>query len=131
MTASPEAIRTAVNEFPNPNTAVSQPVANRVGGTVLGGAKKPAKKSQGAEADPAGQAARRDGQRLRRAGCGDEAEIALQKAGWKHTGVGGTLPQTNLFSTAVYYTAPRARPSAERLRRSLGDTDRRRCCRRR
>ena len=34
----------------------------------------------------------------------------------------GNLPQQNLFSTAVYYTTPRAHASAERLRRSLGDT---------
>jgi hypothetical protein len=51
-----------------------------------------------------------------------EAKVELQKAGWPHTVVGGTLPQTNLFSTHVYYTNARAHASAEKLRRSLGDT---------
>jgi hypothetical protein len=51
-----------------------------------------------------------------------QAKVELQKAGWPHTSVGGTLPQTNLFSTHVYYTNARAHPSAEKLRRSLGDT---------
>ena len=35
----------------------------------------------------------------------------------------GNLPDQSLFSTSVYYTSPRARLSAERLRRSLGDTN--------
>jgi hypothetical protein len=37
--------------------------------------------------------------------------------------VAGNLPDQSLFSTAVYYTSARARLSAERLRRSLGDTN--------
>ena len=38
-------------------------------------------------------------------------------------GSAGNLPETNLFSTHVYYTSARAPLSAEKLRRSLGDTN--------
>ena len=49
-----EEIHTAVQEFLNPNTAVSQAIASRFGGKVVGGAKKPAEEGrQGPEADPA------------------------------------------------------------------------------
>ena len=123
VTASPEAIRTAVAEFQNPNPAISQAVASRFGGTVVGGAKKaPAKKKTGPKAIPAARlkVVTVNGSGVQ--GVATSAMIALQKAGWPHTGVAGTLPKANLFSTAVYYTSARARLSAERLRRSLGDT---------
>jgi LCP family protein required for cell wall assembly len=123
VTVSSQAIQTAVAEFQNPNPAVSQAVASRIGGKVVGGAKKPAKKKRkGPKPIPPA--------RLRVVtvnGSGvqsvaTQAKIELQKAGWPHTSVGGTLPQTNLFSTHVYYTNARAHASAEKLRRSLGDT---------
>jgi LCP family protein required for cell wall assembly len=122
VVASPEAIRAAVNEFQNPNPQIAQTVASRFGGTVVGGAKKPAKKKTGPKAIPPAKlrVVTVNGSGVQ--GVATEAKVALQKAGWPHTGVAGTLPQTNLFSTAVYYTTPRARLSAERLRRSLGDT---------
>ena len=44
VVASPESIHTAVQEFLNPNPALSQAIASRFGGKVVGGAKKPAKK---------------------------------------------------------------------------------------
>jgi LCP family protein required for cell wall assembly len=121
VTASPEAIRTAVTEFQNPNPAISQAVASRFGGSVEGGAKKPAKK-KGPKAIPPAKlkVVTVNGSGVQ--GVATSAMIALQKAGWPHTGVAGTLPKANLFSTAVYYTKSRARLSAERLRRSLGDT---------
>ena len=123
VTVSPDAIQTAVAEFQNPNPAISQAVASRIGGIVVGGAKKPAKKKiRGPKPIPPA--------RLRVVtvnGSGvqsvaTQAKVELQKAGWPHTSVGGTLPQTNLFSTHVYYTSRRAHLSAEKLRRSLGDT---------
>ena len=123
VTVSPHAIQTAVAEFQNPNPAISQAVASRIGGIVVGGAKKPAKKKiRGPKPIPPA--------RLRVVtvnGSGvqsvaTQAKVELQKAGWPHTSVGGTLPQTNLFSTHVYYTSRRAHLSAEKLRRSLGDT---------
>jgi hypothetical protein len=121
--ASPGAISAAVSEFQNPNPAISQAVASRAGGAVVGGAKKPAKKPKGPKPIPPAKlrVVTVNGSGVQ--GVATEAKIALQKAGWTHTGVAGTLPQTNLFSTAVYYTTPRARLSAERLRRSLGDTN--------
>ncbi|MDX6563569.1 MAG: polyisoprenyl-teichoic acid--peptidoglycan teichoic acid transferase, partial [Gaiellales bacterium] len=123
VTASAEAIRTAVSEFQNPNPALSQAVASRFGGTVVGGARKtPAKKKTGPKAIPPARlkVVTVNGSGVQ--GVATSAMIALQKAGWPHTGVAGTLPKANLFSTAVYYTNARARLSAERLRRSLGDT---------
>ena len=123
VTASPEAIRTAVAEFQNPNPAISQAVASRFGGTITGGAKKtPAKKKTGPKAIPPAKlkVVTVNGSGVQ--GVATSAMVALQKAGWPHTGVAGTLPKANLFSTAVYYTNSRARASAERLRRSLGDT---------
>ena len=122
VTASPEAIRKAVTEFQNPNPAISQAVASRFGGTVEGGAKKPAKKKTGPKAIPPAKlkVVTVNGSGVQ--GVATSAMIALQKAGWTHTGVAGTLPKADLFSTAVYYTNSRARVSAERLRRSLGDT---------
>jgi len=111
-----------VSEFQNPNVAVSQAVAKRFGGTVVGGAKKPAKKKNGPKAIPPNKlkVVTVNGSGVQ--GVAASAMVALQKAGWPHTGVGGTLPKANLFSTAVYFTTPKARLSAERLRRSLGDT---------
>jgi hypothetical protein len=111
-----------VNEFQNPNPAVSQEVASRIGGTLLGAAKKPPKKKTGPKAIPPAKlkVVTVNGSGVQGVAAG--AMVALQKAGWPHTGVGGTLPKANLFSTAVYYTTPRAKLSAERLRRSLGDT---------
>jgi len=118
-----QTVQSAVAEFQNPNPAVSQAVASRIGGKVVGGAKKPAKKKiKGPKPIPPA--------RLRVVtvnGSGvqsvaTQAKVELQKAGWPHTSVGGTLPQTNLFSTHVYYTNARAHLSAEKLRRSLGDT---------
>jgi LCP family protein required for cell wall assembly len=122
VTVTPEAIQQAVAEFQNPNPAVSQQVASRVGGKVVGGRKPGKKKAKGPKPIPP--------TRLRVVtvnGSGvqsvaTQAKIELQKAGWPHTSVGGTLPQTNLFSTHVYYTNARAHASAEKLRRSLGDT---------
>jgi LCP family protein required for cell wall assembly len=123
VVASPEAIHTAVQEFLNPNPAVSQAIASRFGGKVVGGAKKPAKKViKGPKPIPPAKlrVVTVNGSGVQ--GVAAHAMVELQKAGWPHTGVGGTLPKANLFSTAVYYTTPRARVSAERLRRSLGDT---------
>jgi LCP family protein required for cell wall assembly len=120
--ATPEAIRAAVDEFQNPNVAVSQEVAKRFGGTIVGGAKKPVKKPAGPKAIPPAKlkVVTVNGSGVQ--GVAASAMVALQKAGWPHTGVGGTLPKANLFSTAVYFTTPKAKLSAERLRRSLGDT---------
>jgi len=120
--ATPEAIAEAVREFQNPNPAVAQAVASRFGGTVLGGAKKPAKKRTGPKAIPPSKlkVVTVNGSGVQ--GVAASSMIALQKAGWPHTVVGGTLPKANLVSTAVYFTTPKARLSAERLRRSLGDT---------
>jgi LCP family protein required for cell wall assembly len=123
VTASPEEIHSAVQQFLNPNIAVAQEIASRFGGTVVGGAKKAAKKTvKGPKAIPAKKlrVVTVNGSGVQ--GVAAHAMVELQKAGWPHTGVAGTLPRTNLFSTAVYYTSPRARVSAERLRRSLGDT---------
>jgi LCP family protein required for cell wall assembly len=123
VTASAQSISTAVSEFEHPNPAISQAVASRAGGTLLG-VKKPAKKKQhGPKPIPPAKlkVVTVNGSGVQ--GVATQAKIALQRAGWPHTDVAGTLPQTNLFSTAVYYTKPRARLSAERLRRSLGDTD--------
>jgi LCP family protein required for cell wall assembly len=122
VTVSASAIQAAVSEFQNPNPAVAQSVASRIGGTVVGGAKPAKKKRHGLKPIPPA--------RLRVVtvnGSGvqsvaTEAKIELQKAGWPHTSVGGTLAQTNLFSTHIYYTNARAHASAEKLRRSLGDT---------
>ncbi|HET6174164.1 MAG TPA: LCP family protein [Gaiellales bacterium] len=123
VTVTQSTIDAAVAEFKNPNPAVAQSVASRIGGTVVGGAKKPAKKKlKGPKPIPPA--------RLRVVtvnGSGvqsvaTQAKIELQQAGWPHTSVGGTLPQTNLFSTHIYYTTTRAHLSAEKLRRSLGDT---------
>ncbi len=122
VTASQQSINAAVSEFENPNPQVSQAVASRAGGSLLGGAKKPAKKRHGPKPIPPAKlkVVTVNGSGVQ--GVATQAKIALQSAGWTHTDVAGTLPQTNLFSTAVYYTKPRARLSAERLRRSLGDT---------
>ena len=122
VTASPQAINAAVAEFQNPNPQIAQAVASRFGGTLLVGAKKPSKKRHGPKPIPPAKlrVVTVNGSGVQ--GVATQAKIALQEAGWPHTGVAGTLPQTNLFSTAVYYTKPRARLSAERLRRSLGDT---------
>jgi LCP family protein required for cell wall assembly len=121
--ASPATIQTAVNEFQNPNPAIGQAVASRFGGKVVGGAKPAAKKTRGPK--PISPAKLRvvtvNGSGVQ--GVATVAKMALQKAGWPHTGVAGNLPDQSLFSTAVYYTSPRARLSAERLRRSLGDTN--------
>ena len=54
-------------------------------------------------------------------GVATEAKVALQKAGWPHTGVAGTF-RRRTCSRPPSTTRPRARLSAERLRRSLGDT---------
>ena len=120
--ATPETIHQAVHEFQNPNPAVAQAVASRFGGTVVGGAKKPAKKTTGPKPIPPAKlrVVTVNGSGVQ--GVATVAKVELQKAGWPHTGVAGNLPEQNLFSTAVYYTSPRARLSAERLRRSLGDT---------
>jgi LCP family protein required for cell wall assembly len=123
VTATPDAIHQAVQEFLNPNTAVSQEIASRFGGKVIGGAKKPTEKViKGPK--PISPTKLRvvtvNGSGVQ--GVAAHAMVELQHAGWPHTGVAGTLPKTNLFSTAVYYTNARARISAERLRRSLGDT---------
>jgi LCP family protein required for cell wall assembly len=121
--AGPETIRDAVNQFNNPNPALSQAVTGRFGGTVVGGAKKAVKKTRGPK--PIAPAKLRvvtvNGSGVQ--GVATVAKVELQKAGWPHTGVAGNLPEQSLFSTSVYYTSPRARPSAERLRRSLGDTN--------
>ena len=88
-------------EFQNPNPAVSQAVASRFGGTVVGGAKKPAKKKHhGPKPIPPAKlrVVTVNGSGVQ--GVATEAKVELQKAGWPHTGVGGTLPETNLFSTA-------------------------------
>ena len=121
--ASPAAIQAAVNEFQNPNPAVAQAVASRFGGTLLGGAKKTVKKTRGPKPIPPAKlrVVTVNGSGVQ--GVATVAKVALQKAGWPHTGVAGNLPEQNLFSTAVYYTSARARLSAERLRRSLGDTN--------
>ena len=123
VTVTPQSIQQAVAEFQNPNPAVSQAVASRIGGTVVGGAKKPAKKKiKGPKPIPPARlrVVTVNGSGVQ--GVATEAKVELQKAGWPHTVVGGTLPQTNLFSTHVYYTNARAHASAEKLRRSLGDT---------
>jgi LCP family protein required for cell wall assembly len=123
VTATPEDIHAAVQEFLNPNTAVSQAIAKRFGGKVVGGAKTTAKKAaKGPKAIPPTKlrVVTVNGSGVQ--GVAAHAMVELQKAGWPHTGVAGTLPKANLFSTAVYYTTPRAKTSAERLRRSLGDT---------
>jgi LCP family protein required for cell wall assembly len=123
VTATPEAIAAAVAEFENPNPAVSQAVASRIGGTVVGGAKKPPKKKlTGPKPIPPTKlrVVTVNGSGVQ--SVATQAKVELQKAGWPHTSVGGTLPQTNLFSTHVYYTSRRAQASAEKLRRSLGDT---------
>jgi LCP family protein required for cell wall assembly len=123
VTVTQQAIDSAVAEFQNPNPAISQAVASRIGGKVVGGAKKPAKKKiKGPKPIPAAKlrVVTVNGSGVQ--SVATEAKVQLQKAGWPHTSVGGTLPQTNLFSTHVYYTSPRAHGSAEKLRRSLGDT---------
>ena len=122
VTATPEAIHQAVQEFLNPNTAVSQAVASRFGGTALGAAKKPAKKKPKVKLIPPAKlrVSTVNGSGLQ--GVALSAKLQLQKAGWTHTDVAGNLPRQNLFSTAVYYTSPKYHASAERLRRSLGDT---------
>jgi LCP family protein required for cell wall assembly len=123
VTVTPESIQQAVAEFQNPNPAVSQEVASRIGGTLVGGAKKPAKKKvKGPKPIPPAKlrVVTVNGSGVQ--SVATEAKVQLQKAGWPHTVVGGTLPQTNLFSTHVYYTNARAHVSAEKLRRSLGDT---------
>jgi LCP family protein required for cell wall assembly len=124
VTATPTDIHTAVQEFLNPNPAVSQAIASRFGGKVVGGAKKPAKKKVIKGPKPIPPAKLRvvtvNGSGVQ--GVAAHAMVELQNAGWPHTGVAGTLPKANLFSTVVYYTSARARTSAERLRRSLGDT---------
>jgi LCP family protein required for cell wall assembly len=124
VTASPEAIRAAVTEFQNPNPAISQAVASRFGGTVVGGAKRTAtKKRIGPKPIPPARlrVVTVNGSGVQ--GVATVAKVELQKAGWPHTGVAGNLPDQSLFSTSVYYTSPRAHASAERLRRSLGDTN--------
>ena len=123
VTATPTDIHNAVQEFLNPNVAVSQQIASRFGGKVVGGAKKPVKKVvKGPKPIPPTKlrVVTVNGSGVQ--GVAAHAMVELQKAGWPHTGVAGTLPKANLFSTAVYYTTPRAKTSAERLRRSLGDT---------
>jgi LCP family protein required for cell wall assembly len=122
VTASASAIQAAVSEFQNPNPAVSRSVASRIGGTLLGGAKPAKKKHKGPKPIPPGRlmVVTVNGSGVQ--SVATEAKIELQKAGWPHTSVGGTLPQTNLFSTHIYYTNARAHVSAEKLRRSLGDT---------
>jgi LCP family protein required for cell wall assembly len=123
VTVTPQSVQQAVAEFQNPNPAVSQAVAARIGGTILGGAKKPAKKKlKGPKPIPPAKlrVVTVNGSGVQ--SIATEAKVQLQKAGWQHTVVGGTLPQTNLFSTHVYYTSARAHVSAEKLRRSLGDT---------
>jgi LCP family protein required for cell wall assembly len=122
VTASQQSINAAVAEFQNPNPQISQAVASRAGGALLGAAKKPAKKKHGPKPIPPARlkVVTVNGSGMQ--GVATQAKVALQGAGWTHTSVGGTLPQTNLFSTGVYYTRPRAKLSAERLRRSLGDT---------
>ncbi|MDP9259871.1 MAG: LCP family protein [Actinomycetota bacterium] len=118
-----QTIQSAVSEFQNPNPAVSQAVASRIGGKVVGGAKKPAKKKlKGPKPIPPAKlrVVTVNGSGVQ--SVATQAKVELQKAGWPRTSVGGTLPQTNLFSTHVYYTNARAHLSAEKLRRSLGDT---------
>jgi LCP family protein required for cell wall assembly len=123
VTATPDAIHQAVSEFLNPNIAVSQAVASRFGGKVVGAKKGAAKKIKGPKAIPPAKlrVVTVNGSGVQ--GVATVAKTELQKAGWPHTGVAGNLPQQNLFSTAVYYTTARAHASAERLRRSLGDTN--------
>ncbi|MDX6631262.1 MAG: polyisoprenyl-teichoic acid--peptidoglycan teichoic acid transferase [Gaiellales bacterium] len=117
---APDAIANAVAEFKNPNPAISQQVASRVGGKLVG-AKKPAKKKGPKPIVPGKlRVVTVNGSGVQ--SVATQAKVELQKAGWPHTTVGGTLPQTNLFSTHVYYTNARAHLSAEKLRRSLGDT---------
>jgi hypothetical protein len=122
VTATPEAIQQAVDEFEHPNPAVAKVVASRFGGKALGIAKKPPKKTKGPKPIPPARlrVATVNGSGVQ--GVALSAKLALQKAGWTHTDVAGNLPKQNLFSTAVYYTSARAHASAERLRRSLGDT---------
>jgi LCP family protein required for cell wall assembly len=123
VTVTPSSIQAALSEFQHPNPAISQAVASRIGGKLLGGAKKPAKhKIKGPKPIPPDKlrVVTVNGSGVQ--SVATEARVQLQKAGWPHTSVGGTLPQTNLFSTHVYYTSRRAHASAERLRRSLGDT---------
>jgi LCP family protein required for cell wall assembly len=122
VTATPDAIHQAVQEFLNPNIAVSQAIASRFGGTAVGALKKPAKKKTKVLliAPAKLRVATVNGSGLQ--GIALSAKLQLQKAGWTRTDVAGNLPQQNLFSTAVYYTSPKYHASAEKLRRSLGDT---------
>ena len=121
--ASPSTIRDAVNQFNNPNPGLMQAVTSRFGGTVEGGAKKTVKKARGPKPIPPSKVriATVNGSGVQ--GVATVAKVELQKAGWPHTSVAGNLPEQSLFSTSVYYTNARARLSAERLRRSLGDTN--------
>ena len=105
----------AVNEFQNPNPALSQAVASRFGGTVEGGAKTTAKKTRRAEADPAGQAARRDGQRLRRAGRRHRgARSSSRRRAGRTPASAGNLPRAEPVldrRSTTRARAPDSRPS--------------------
>ena len=111
-------------EFQNPNPAISQAVASRFGGTRRGRRQEAGEEEdQGPEADPAGQAARRDGQRLGRAGRRDAARWSSSRRPAGRTPASRARCPRRTSSRPPSTTRTRARtPSAERLRRSLGDT---------
>ena len=113
----PTTIRQAVDRVPEPESrAVSQAITSRFGGTLVGGAKKTGQEGARPEADPAGEAARRDRQRLRRAGRGHASPRSSSRRPAGRTPASpATCREQSLFSTSVYYTSPRARLSAERL----------------
>ena len=122
VTASPEAIRKAVTEFQNPNPAISQAVASRFGGTVEGGAKKPAKKKTGPKAIPPARlkvvtvnGSGVQGVATQRDDRAPEGRLAAHRRGGDAAQGGPVLDRRLLHNS-------RARLSAERLRRSLGDT---------
>ncbi len=103
---------------------ISQAVASRAGGTLLG-VKKPAKKKQhGPKPIPPAKLQGRHGQRLRRAGRRDAGQdrAAAAPAGRTPTSPARSRRRTCSRPPSTTRT-PRARLSAERLRRSLGDTD--------
>ena len=94
VTASPEAIRTAVDRVPESRTRPSRRRSRAASAArVVGGAKKPAKKKTGPKAIPPAKlkVVTVNGSGVQ--GVATSAMIALQKAGWPHTGVGGHAAQ--------------------------------------
>ena len=112
----------AVQGVPEPPTRrIAQSVASRFSSTVVGGAKPPAKKKAGPKAIPPARlkVVTVNGSGVQ--GVAASAMVALQKAGWPHTGVGGHAAQGEpVLDRRLLLAAPKARLSAERLRRSLG-----------